>query len=281
MPRSRSNSTNTGTAALILSPPGVSGDFSQTGNCPASLAANAFCTINVSFIPTQVGSRTGTLSLMDNAAGSPHAIPLSGIGQAAVGVGGNSGTPGLILTAAANASSSATVIAGQTAIYQLSVTPVNGFTGTVSLSCTGAPSLCTPSPNPVGISGTASAACNVSVSTLPRSVASSLLGPGRLPPSIAAGASRMLFVALTLLCTAGVFLLCSRPLPARGAGRIVQFAVASCLLICVGCGGSVGSPQQQSPPTVTAGTPAGNYTVVVTATSGAISQSINLSLTVQ
>src|SRR5947199_6932573 len=49
---------------------------------PATLAAGANCTINVTFTPTASGARTGTLSLADNAGGSPQIMTLSGNGTA-------------------------------------------------------------------------------------------------------------------------------------------------------------------------------------------------------
>jgi sugar lactone lactonase YvrE len=54
-----------------------SGTFTQTNNCGKGLAAYASCTITVTFIPTQVGTVTGTLTVTE-AAGTAHKIPLSG-----------------------------------------------------------------------------------------------------------------------------------------------------------------------------------------------------------
>ena len=45
----------------------------------------------MSFTPTATGARTGTLSLVDGAAGSPHTVALTGTGQAAPSSSG--GTP--------------------------------------------------------------------------------------------------------------------------------------------------------------------------------------------
>ena len=75
--------TNTGNAALTISGITSSGDFAQTNNCPASLAANASCTINLTFTPTALGTRSGTLSVSDNASGSPQQATLSGSGVSA------------------------------------------------------------------------------------------------------------------------------------------------------------------------------------------------------
>ena len=72
--------TNSGTATLsIAGIPPLNGDFAIiTKTCGTSLAAGASCTITLTFTPTAVGLRTGTLTVTDNAAGSPHAVSLSG-----------------------------------------------------------------------------------------------------------------------------------------------------------------------------------------------------------
>jgi hypothetical protein len=49
----------------------VTGDYSQTNNCPATLFAGQTCTINVTFTPTAEGSRNGTLTILSNASASP------------------------------------------------------------------------------------------------------------------------------------------------------------------------------------------------------------------
>ncbi|HEY4934333.1 MAG TPA: choice-of-anchor D domain-containing protein, partial [Terriglobales bacterium] len=74
--------TNSGTAALTISAIATTGDFSQTNNCGTSLAPSASCNIQVAFTPTGVGVRTGTLSITDNALGSPQTVLLSGAGIA-------------------------------------------------------------------------------------------------------------------------------------------------------------------------------------------------------
>ena len=64
--------TNTGTASLSISGISASGDFGETNNCGSSLAAGGNCNISVTFSPTGSGTRTGTLSITDNASGSPQ-----------------------------------------------------------------------------------------------------------------------------------------------------------------------------------------------------------------
>src|SRR2546430_2557792 len=51
---------------------------------PATLAGSGNCTINVTFTPAASGARTGTLSVADNAGGSPQIITLSGNGTGPV-----------------------------------------------------------------------------------------------------------------------------------------------------------------------------------------------------
>jgi len=81
--------TNKGTAALadlaVSLTGGSPGDFSQTNNCGSSLAVNASCSIAVIFKPTASGLRTAFVSVTDNAAGSPQAVPLSGTGAGSTG----------------------------------------------------------------------------------------------------------------------------------------------------------------------------------------------------
>jgi hypothetical protein len=60
------------------------GRFAQTSNCPiggAGLAANTSCTINVTFTPNRRVARAATLTIRDNAAGSPQTVALTGTGQ--------------------------------------------------------------------------------------------------------------------------------------------------------------------------------------------------------
>lgn len=73
---------NTGTSPLAISSIAISGDFSQSNNCGSSVAAGASCYITVWFKPTAVGPRSGAVTIMDNATGSPHAISLGGTGNA-------------------------------------------------------------------------------------------------------------------------------------------------------------------------------------------------------
>jgi hypothetical protein len=71
--------TNTNdTASVSISGIAVTGDFAQTTNCSPTLVAGAQCAIAVTFRPTVAGIRKGTLSITDNAPGSPQVVNLTG-----------------------------------------------------------------------------------------------------------------------------------------------------------------------------------------------------------
>ena len=77
--------TNTGATALTITSIAIAGtnplDFVQTNNCPSSLAANAGCTVYVTFKPTASGLRSASVVITDNAQNSPQNISLSGTGK--------------------------------------------------------------------------------------------------------------------------------------------------------------------------------------------------------
>ena len=82
--------SNTGSAGLSIAGLAVTGtnagDFAQTNTCGSSVAAGGNCTIGVTFTPAATGSRTASLSISDNASGSPQMVALSGTGTATTGV---------------------------------------------------------------------------------------------------------------------------------------------------------------------------------------------------
>jgi hypothetical protein len=90
--------TNSGSAPLVIDTTPTSGDFATGANGCAgqSIAANASCTIAVTFSPTSAGARTGTLSINDNAGGTPQTVSLTGTGTTPVvtppGTGTGTGT---------------------------------------------------------------------------------------------------------------------------------------------------------------------------------------------
>jgi murein DD-endopeptidase MepM/ murein hydrolase activator NlpD len=67
--------------AMSISGISTTGDYSQTNTCAASLQPLATCAINVTFKPTALGSRPGSLTITDNATGSPQTVTFIGTGE--------------------------------------------------------------------------------------------------------------------------------------------------------------------------------------------------------
>jgi hypothetical protein len=152
--------TNTGTAPLTIGSVNTSAaDFGTLNACGSSVAAGSSCAIGVFFDPTATGSRTGTLTITDNAGGSPQTVSLSGTGQD--------------FSITVSASTTATVTPGQTANYTVSVAPGGGFNQTVALTCSGAPPLstCALSSSSALLNGSSPATVTVTVTTTARSSA--------------------------------------------------------------------------------------------------------------
>lgn len=59
----------------------ATGDFAQSNNCGTSLAANSSCTISVTFTPTTVGARSGTLTVRDSAGTQSATLSGTGVGN--------------------------------------------------------------------------------------------------------------------------------------------------------------------------------------------------------
>ena len=76
--------TNTGSAPLSITSIALTGpnpyQFGQTNTCASSLSASASCTISVTFAPTTAFSPSASLTVTDNASGSPHSVTLTGTG---------------------------------------------------------------------------------------------------------------------------------------------------------------------------------------------------------
>ncbi len=75
---------NMGSAALNISSITASTGFGETDTCSGSVPSAGTCTLSVSFAPNALGSDSGSISIADDAAGSPHVISVSGVGTGAV-----------------------------------------------------------------------------------------------------------------------------------------------------------------------------------------------------
>ncbi len=73
---------NNGTIAMNISSVATTGDFAiQTNGCGSELDPGVSCNVAVVFTPTQLGTRTGTLTFVDDASNSPQTANLNGTGQ--------------------------------------------------------------------------------------------------------------------------------------------------------------------------------------------------------
>jgi hypothetical protein len=78
--------TNVGSTTISFTHPiGVFGtdnqDFPQTNDCGLSLAANASCTVMITFAPQHKGTRSAYVEMEDNSGDGPQYLPLSGKGD--------------------------------------------------------------------------------------------------------------------------------------------------------------------------------------------------------
>jgi hypothetical protein len=234
-------------ASITLSGP-QSGDYQQTNTCGTKLATGTNCTITVTFTPQAAGARTAAIQITDNAINSPQTIALTGTGL------------NLGLAVPSGSSSSATVSAGQTATYTLAIGG-EGISGAASFTCTGAPqgASCSP-PATVNVSATSVSTLTVTVTTTSRTLAAARPAE-RIPPGWWAIA---MFVFVIL------------PKAARRGRRGLRLLPLVLLFMC-SCGGNNSGGPRINPN----GTPAGTYTLTLSATSGATSQSMPLTLNVQ
>lgn len=250
--------TNTGAIAMIVTGVSVGGAnasaFAETNNC-GTIQPLASCTINVTFSPSSVGAAMASLMVTDNAAGSPQAVALSGTATA---------TSGLGFGVASGGSSSATVTAGNTATYMLTIGG-GGVGGQTSLACTGAPNgaSCTVTPSSLNVSGASASSISVSVTTTAASAA--IVHTTRGAWMFAAGI--LGFVLLPVSRKRSRYVRCLSVLP------------LAMVMMLAGCGGG-GSGSV--PPSQGGGTPSGTYPLTVTATpTGGTPQTVKLTLIVQ
>jgi hypothetical protein len=246
---------NTGPVQLQISSIVGTADFSGTHNC-FLISTDASCTITVSFTPTATGLRTGTLTIADNSFTGSHQINLTGNGI------------DFQLSGSGNGPVSATVTSGQTATYNLSLTGSVGFTGAVTLACSGAPqaAACTVSPASVQLSA-GSVPFTVTVTT--QRIVAGLTG-------------QQVFVAgLGLVSLLPLIpLLFVRRLRTTLRSRAVAALSVALFAICLGLSGCGGGSSPSTSRQVQ-NTPPGTYNLTVTATSAGVSRQINLTLVVQ
>jgi hypothetical protein len=249
--------TNNGGVPLLVQSIVITGDFvivPGSNSCGSTVTVSAACTMQVAFAPTVGGPRAGTLTVTDNAANSPQTLSLTG--------------SGIDFTLAPNGGTSLTIANGQNAVYPLLLGSAANVTGTVSVTCTGAPanSTCNVTPSSVALGN----ATTISVTVLTGvSSAAHTSWPSMNRPSM--------FWLATLLPLSFVTLSKNR------RAWLARVVLVGCLVAATGCGGARAIPLENgsnpNPPSSPI-TPAGTYTIVASASSGGLTRSVNLTLIV-
>ncbi|MDR3676854.1 MAG: choice-of-anchor D domain-containing protein, partial [Acidobacteriota bacterium] len=198
---------NTGNGSMTISNIAASGDFAATNNCNGSVAANGSCTISITFKPTVVGARNGTLTVTDDSngvAGSTQTASLSGTGTGpAVALSGSSLGFGNQLVSAASAAQTVTVTNSGTMNLTISTASISGTNAGDFAKSTDTCSGATLAPNTTcavsvaftpAATGSRSASLNFTDNALDSPQAVALAGTGTAPVVSLSGSS-MTFVS--------------------------------------------------------------------------------------
>jgi hypothetical protein len=252
--------TNNGGLPLHLANTALSPGFMiASSTCSSTLAPTTSCNLVIVFSPTTAGTVSGTLTLTDDAPSGGQTTNVTGTG--------------IDYTLATNGAASVTVASGATATYPLLLRSLQGLSGSIALSCSGAPanSVCTVSPSTENLGGTYTVSATVQTGqTQTSNLASphSPFNPHRAPAYLA-------FLALPLACLARKRRLTRLLLP------LVTLAALACVAGCgssrlipgSGSGGGGGSGSSSTPP--------GTYNLTVSASAAGLTHSVNLTLVVQ
>jgi hypothetical protein len=252
--------TNTGDATLTISAVSTSArDFGVLSACGGSLSAGSSCSIGVFFDPTVSGTRSGALTITDNAGGSPQSVSLSGNGED---------------FSISGSSSSSTVSPGKTATYTVALSGVGGFNQAVALTCTGAPagSTCSFSSPSVTLNGSGPTAVTVSVTTLAGSVSK-----GRSRTISALSRKPAMYLSFCAFPGLLIFLRAGWRTPKKFRVFLALMFITTVTTVLNGCSGGGGNGS--------GGTPATTYNLTVTGTFASstanLSHSTGLTLIVQ
>jgi hypothetical protein len=266
--------TNVGSATLHVSNVALGGsnpqDFSAANTCNGTpIAVNASCAINISFTPSATGSRSASITVTDDAPNSPQTLFVEG-----------SGTVAFQLNSSPQSSTTASVMAGQTAQYSLQISPGTGFNGNVAVSCSGLPlaTSCSFAPATISVASSNPVSFTTKITTSGSASNASIFVANNEINSRVTQRPFVVFAVLGLLLIWIGIAKNHWPVPMRAA--------AGCLLLlaCIvsaGISGCGGASNVITPPPQQLITPKGNYVITVTASAGALPpQTISLTLTV-
>ena len=243
---------NTGDAQLTITAIAITGanssSFNQTSTCGESLLPGASCSISITFTPAAATSYTASLSVTDNATGSPQAIALNGTGTTA---------PSFTI---ASSTAAQTIQPGGTANYSMTIVAHNGaIASPVALAVTGLPAGATATFAPASVTpGSSSATSQLTIQTA-------------APSTQVAGIASIWPLAISVPPLLGLFLAIGKRRRRWLALALVLVASLGAAAALSGCGGGFSLP----------GADAKTYTITVTGTSGSEQQSTTVQLTVK
>lgn len=259
---------NIGNGPLSVASIVSSGDFASTSACQGSINVGQNCTISIRFMPTVAGPRVGAMTVSDNATSKVQTISLTGTGK------------DFSLSADPT---TATISAGQSATYTLTISPLSGFTGHLSLSCSGGPTsaTCSVSPLSVTLDGINSVTATVTVTTVAAGAEPPYSGRRRVfEPRLRVIPALRLFCFLLTATIGGLVLLQT---PVNGIRTQVTpklvvplQAIVVWLVLSVSCGSGSGTTS-----TGPSGSQVKTYTLNVTASSQTTSHTVSLTLKVK
>lgn len=238
----------TSATVTLTSATGNKADFAvNSTNCGISVPI-AGCTISVVYTPSVAATETANLVLVDGDASSPQTIALTGSVTVV--------QPGFGLTT--SQSGVLTIKKGSSGMFNVSVNSTGGFNSAVALTCSGEPrkSTCMIVPSSVTppANGTMSAAVTIATTAL---VAPPPSSAPRFPP-VSIRMVTPVFAAFLML----LLFLSERRFRTR-------LGLVGALLVFVALAGCAAS-----------GTPKGNSTITITGTSGTLTQTVTVQVTV-
>jgi hypothetical protein len=238
---------NTGTSPLIITKVATgTSAFTETDNCVATIAPAGTCTIMVTFAPsssTAPGTVTDTLSVTDNASGSPQTVPLTGTAW----------------DFSVSAPSSVSVGKGTMGTFPVTITGLGGFTGSVSFTCTPGSTLVTT----CAVPATNAAAAPGATATATLTASSFVVAPRSMKFPPGATMREVFFVMLV------ISLLFMIPSMSRFRARMGMLGAMMVFIVVAGCNGGGGPKPKTS-------------TVVITPSSGGVTKpaiTVNVSIT--
>jgi hypothetical protein len=179
-------------------------------------------------------------------------------------------TPGFFASIPTAQSSVSIAAPGGSGTSSVSVSYSSGFSGTITLACSGLPSEATCAFTPATITPGATASTTTSTITVTTTAATALAGSRRrifFPASWAMGVG----LVFSMICMSG---------KQRRVRALFLLLVLTLLVVVPACGGGGGGSSTKTPPP-NVGTPAGTSNVTVTATSGTNVSSAGFTLIVQ